>query len=302
MILCKKIIKEKAMDFRQLENFIEVAEHMSFTRAASTLYISQQGVSKSIRALEGELGVPLFYRTSSSISLTNYGVILLEMAKKMDKMYSDTLEMLSAEKRNNRSKIRIGICNGAVNYLPFNLLAEFSAEHPGTELDIEEGDDYAVDRMLLDGTIDIGFCTEPIDEEKLIVHHSKVNTVYFMLGENHPLANEESIDLRQMKDSNFITFGTDNKGHMNFIERCHKAGFSPKIGIVTKDMSLIKDMIRRDMGVGIYVGKPETEIPGIRLIPDKLHGWEFKTHICTSTAHGMNSEEDALLKILKTWK
>lgn len=64
---------ELLVDFRQLETFVEVCEQMSFTKAASNLYISQQGVSKSIKTLEDELGVSLFLRTNSSISLTNYG-------------------------------------------------------------------------------------------------------------------------------------------------------------------------------------------------------------------------------------
>ena len=49
------------MDFRQLENFIEVSEQMSFTKAANNLYISQQGLSKSIKALEDELRMLLNY-------------------------------------------------------------------------------------------------------------------------------------------------------------------------------------------------------------------------------------------------
>ena len=79
------------MDFRQLETFVEVCEQMSFTKAASNLYISQQGVSKSIKTLEDELGAPLFLRTNSSITLTNYGVILLRYAEELVRGYTKVL-------------------------------------------------------------------------------------------------------------------------------------------------------------------------------------------------------------------
>ena len=84
------------MDFRQLETFVEVCEQMSFTKAASNLYISQQGVSKSIKTLEDELGAPLFLRTNSSISLTNYGVILLRYAEELVRGYTKVLTEINA--------------------------------------------------------------------------------------------------------------------------------------------------------------------------------------------------------------
>ena len=80
------------MDFRQLETFVEVCEQMSFTKAASNLYISQQGVSKSIKTLEDELGVSLFLRMNSSISLTNYGVILQRYAEDLVNNYTKSLQ------------------------------------------------------------------------------------------------------------------------------------------------------------------------------------------------------------------
>lgn len=86
------------MDFRQLENFIEVSRQMSFTKAAKNLYISQQGISKSIKSLEEELGILLFYRTSSSIVLTEYGSCLLTYAQNMDILYKKRLMILSISK------------------------------------------------------------------------------------------------------------------------------------------------------------------------------------------------------------
>ncbi|MEI3101392.1 MAG: LysR family transcriptional regulator [Oscillospiraceae bacterium] len=54
------------MDIKQLEYFVEVCRYMSFTKAAANQYISQQGMSKSIKRLEEELGIALFRRSSSS--------------------------------------------------------------------------------------------------------------------------------------------------------------------------------------------------------------------------------------------
>ncbi|MGL5930437.1 MAG: LysR family transcriptional regulator [Dermatophilaceae bacterium] len=64
-------------ELRQLRVFVAVAEELNFTRAARRLHLGQQGVSKSVRALERELGVPLLRRTTREVSLTAAGKALL---------------------------------------------------------------------------------------------------------------------------------------------------------------------------------------------------------------------------------
>lgn len=69
------------MDIRQIEYFSEVAKHLSFTKAASTLHVSQPSISKAIQNLEAELGVPLFYRSSKQLELTDAGRAVLVNAQ-----------------------------------------------------------------------------------------------------------------------------------------------------------------------------------------------------------------------------
>ena len=126
------------MDFRQLENFIEVSEQMSFTKAANNLYISQQGLSKSIKALEDELGVRLFYRTGSLLSLTNYGAILLPRAKEMVQGYKTLLDEVSIEKSSMKKTVQVGLTRGMVTFLPSQLLASYAKNHPDVKLSIQD--------------------------------------------------------------------------------------------------------------------------------------------------------------------
>lgn len=64
------------MELKQLSYFIQIINDKSFSQAAKNLYLTQQAVSKAIRNLEEELGVPLFYRHASGLELTEYGIIL----------------------------------------------------------------------------------------------------------------------------------------------------------------------------------------------------------------------------------
>ena len=65
------------MDIRQIEYFVEVAKQLSFTKAAATLHVSQPSISKAIQNFEAELGVPLFYRSSKRLELTDAGQAVL---------------------------------------------------------------------------------------------------------------------------------------------------------------------------------------------------------------------------------
>ena len=212
------------MDFRQLETFVEVCEQMSFTKAASNLYISQQGVSKSIKTLEDELGVSLFLRTNSSISLTNYGVILQRYAEDLVNNYTKVLTEINTEKNRDRNGITLGFPNGIANYFPAEIFETYLKSHPNVRISIREYADTEVDEALVRGDIDIGFCVVPVDKEKLNIQHTHNMNLYFMLSEAHPLAGEASLDLRQLKNDSFIAMGDEGKGRTSFLERCRKAG------------------------------------------------------------------------------
>ena len=68
------------MDFHHLKYFTEVADKKSFSKAARTLHISQSAISRTIKALEEELGVVLFMRNAKAVELTDAGAIFLTHA------------------------------------------------------------------------------------------------------------------------------------------------------------------------------------------------------------------------------
>ena len=75
------------MDFHHLKYFVEVADQKSFSKAARNLHISQSAISRTIKALEDELGVVLFMRNAKSVELTDGGTIFLTHAKRVVFMF-----------------------------------------------------------------------------------------------------------------------------------------------------------------------------------------------------------------------
>lgn len=289
------------MDIRQIEYFVEVCRCMSFTKAAENLYISQQGMSQSIKRLESELGIRLFNRTTSSLELTQYAQCFLPYAKELMRNYRLARGKLISLQRINAGQLRVGIAHGLVNIMPANLFAEYSRDNPELTVSLSEYSDFELDNALAESKVDIALCVMPVDESVITPHHVHHENTYYMLSEKHRLANLKYLNLPELKDELFMGFGPDNKGHFVFAERCRRAGFEPKFGTVSQDMNLIEEMCRNNMGIAFYVGDPDKHIPGIRIIPDQNMDWPYETAVCTNRGETVSKAANRFIEIMKNW-
>ncbi|MEV0562314.1 LysR substrate-binding domain-containing protein [Dactylosporangium sp. NPDC050588] len=147
------------MELRHLVYFVTVAEERNFSRAAQRLRVVQSGVSAAIRALERELGTPLFERTSQRVALTDAGMALLPAARATIDAAQAARDAVDEVRGGLRGTVRIGtlISVGFVD-LP-GLLGQFRAEHPGVDLRMRAAPtgSAGLARALLDGELDVAF-------------------------------------------------------------------------------------------------------------------------------------------------
>ena len=104
------------MDIKQLKTFIAVADARSFLKAADSLYVTRQALSKTIDQLEDELGVELFFRTQKGANMTPAGIYLYPRAAQLinefDRLKTDTINM----SRSYKPKIKICLSIGIYDY------------------------------------------------------------------------------------------------------------------------------------------------------------------------------------------
>lgn len=96
------------MLYRQIQIFLEVANCLNFTRAAENLYMTQQAVTKQIAALEKEIGVPLFYRTTRTVALTETGQILRDDFSDINRRIETSIEKVRGLEKGKRKSMAIG--------------------------------------------------------------------------------------------------------------------------------------------------------------------------------------------------
>ena len=131
------------MDLKQLEYFVAVAAEQSFTRAARRLHIVQSGLSAAIRALEDDLGVTLFTRTTRRVDLTAIGRAFLVEAQRVLELAAQARRVVAQMQGLQRGTLSIGLIKGLAPLIDVSeLLGRFRGETPNIEI-----------RLISDGTL-----------------------------------------------------------------------------------------------------------------------------------------------------
>jgi DNA-binding transcriptional LysR family regulator len=177
------------LDLRKLRYFVAVADKLHFGRAADELHIAQPVLSRQIRALEQDLGTPLFTRDSHGVALTDAGRQLLTDAGPLLASTHAVRRRVTVAARGSQ-RLMVGFRAG-IAVTP--AVRQFATQHPDVVVDMQriEWDDQAP--MLLDGRIDVGYVRLPIDEAGLRVTPLYTEPRVAVLPIGHRLAGKEQI-------------------------------------------------------------------------------------------------------------
>jgi DNA-binding transcriptional LysR family regulator len=265
------------MDIKTLKYFLEICKYGSFSKAAKNLYISQQGLSKSISTLEKEINVPLFYRNSNGSELTKYGEYLKDKAISIVYQFdilSDGIKEIAA---NDKDFLKIGVSYGILNSFSMDIFDEFKDIYPNIELSIEEYTDFECEEAIFNNKIDLGFSISHIDNNKFDYKQLKSENLYALISKLHTLSTKDFIDFKDLKNEKIIISSKYSKVYHNFLIKCLENDFDPNIVMETKEMILIHDLSKRNEGIGISINFAHTPNCKINYIPfkDSSFSWDI---------------------------
>ncbi len=171
------------LNLKQLETFVTIVECGSFTKAASRLFLAQSTVSSHIQILESALGLILFRRDSKrNVTLTPDGQRIYQFAKDILARCAILEESLNDE---NKSQLFIGASTVPSEAIIPKLIHQFSREHPESCFVVKSGDSETIQKMLLDGTIAIGFVGSS-DNRQELVYERVAEDRFVMITPNLP--------------------------------------------------------------------------------------------------------------------
>ncbi len=243
------------MDIRHLAYFSEVAKHLSFTKAATTLHVSQPSISKAIKQIEEELDVPLFYR-SKQLELTDAGKAVLINAKHVLEAFQNLTTELTDILELKKGEIKIGIPPIVGPAFFSKLISKYKETYPYIEIILTEVGSKKIKEGIEDGSLDIGLiCNLPISISKFTTMNVIQDPLMLIVHKQNPLANYKEVDLSDLKNEQFILYQQDFTLHDRIIEECSKRGYYPKIVCNSSQKDFMLEMVQAKLGIALLPGK-----------------------------------------------
>lgn len=202
------------MELRQLEYFRELCRHKSISAAARSLYISQQGLSKSVAALERELGVTLVERDGGGLRLTEEGEYLREQCERIVGQAEETRTHFQRLAARPHQALRVVLTSGTDLLLPQAFWSGFSAAQPNVRLQVTQRLAEDCERDLLRGEADAALANLPVDREKFRWLELAESPVYAIVPLHHPLAEEKRLTLEQLEGVPLVMTADQYRGFL----------------------------------------------------------------------------------------
>jgi DNA-binding transcriptional LysR family regulator len=242
------------LDTRRLNAFVAVAEELHFGRAARRLHVSQPPLSLSIRALEAELGVRLFQRTSRRVELTQAGQVLLDEARVILQRLHEARLRTAEAGRGELGTLDIGFITPVVYSVLPDLLRQFRARFPGVRLTLREATgDVQLDELLR-GALSVGFVAAPVPDARLSHVTVLREPLVAALPRAHVLGRRKGpIGLAALGTEPFIAFPRTSAPGLfdEIVTFCRSAGFSPRIEQEAVQSQTIVGLVSAGLGVAI---------------------------------------------------
>ena len=237
------------MDFDQLETFLEVARHASFSRAAEKRFRTQPAISAQIRGLEEEVGAQLFDRSGGKVSLTAAGKEFHKYVEEALESRKQMLTQLAEMQRIPGGEIVVGANEGTCLYVLPEVFAEFKKQYAGVAVNISRAESTRILESVIDNSVDFGVVSLPVSDNRLTVVPIHRDELVVIAAPRHPLARMKSVPIAEAARHPLLL---PKAGHTRdalediFFERRLK----PTTSMELDSSELLKRFAAADVGVG----------------------------------------------------
>jgi DNA-binding transcriptional LysR family regulator len=254
-------------DLRQLRTFVAVAEELNFTRAAERLHLAQQAVSKSVRQLEDELGVPLLERTTRDVRLTAAGAALLETGRDALAAADAAFTRARDVGRGLSGTVRVGLTPAvgpAVHEELLHVLRDGSPELGVSAVEVRPRD---VARLLREREVDLVMGRVSADEPEIDSASLRPTPAVLGVPATHRLAGAESATMADLDGERMLIWSSPGTPFTDMLlARVHAAGarVEPVVARVTGGLAMT-ELADNDAVALLPAGSPQTA--GVTQVP-----------------------------------
>ncbi|MGI6011141.1 MAG: LysR family transcriptional regulator [Ruminococcus sp.] len=239
------------MNIQELEYFKIICREKSITKAARQLYITPQGLSKTLKNLELELQTTLLNRNTSGVTLTETGQYLSDHIDSiLDNYYSVRHGIQKITQRQNHV-IDLLSAYGILRLVTPDCITAFREKYPHIIVHYREYPDKQLERLFAAQEGNVAFTIGPADFSPWVATKLESFQVRLLVNRNHPLSQKSSVTIQDLKQEPIYLESSEFQIHHMFLQKCRDAGFTPNIIFETSGFSLCHKMARENKGISL---------------------------------------------------
>ncbi len=267
-----RIMHNRFMELRQIEAFVSVVKHKTFTLASDHLSLTQPAVTRAVGSLESELGTKLLDRMGRTVALTASGESFLPYAESMLRMADESKRCVADVQDGNAGRLSLASSGTIAAYMLPSILRDFGLRYPKVKLELHTAPSAQVFEMVVGGEVDCGLVMDIRSADGISTQViSNYSHVLITSREFHQEISDQNELVLAEKISNYelitMQLGSTLRSQVETI--LSQSGVKPKIGLIVDNVETIKRMVRAGLGVAI--------LPDLSVREESLNG-ELSVH------------------------
>ncbi|MFE6779726.1 LysR family transcriptional regulator [Streptomyces sp. NPDC057702] len=241
-------------DSRHIHTFREVLHAGSYSGAARSLGYTQPAITQQMKALERDVGTPLFTRVGRRMRLTEAGEALARHADVILDTIAEAQQQMDAITRLRAGRVRVCAFPSASATLVPEVVARLATGHPGVRVELLEGEPPESLGRLVRGECDItlAFTYPGLHEEvpdEVVEVRLFEDQLTILLPAGHPLARRRAVRLVDLAEERWIAGCL--RCRANFLHECAEQGFAPDIAFTSDDNLVVQSLVAAGVGAAM---------------------------------------------------
>jgi DNA-binding transcriptional LysR family regulator len=235
------------MQLRTLRAFVEVVRQGGFSQAAKVVFATQSTVSKAVKQLEDEIGVPLLDRIGHRSVLTVAGEVVFRRGLKILVEHDDLAAELSELQGLRHGALRLGLPALSSNtFAP--LFMVYRERYPGIDIRLVEHGSGRLEDILRAGEIDVAASLLPVSDD-FEWQEVQRERLMVLVSAGHTLARQAQVDLLGLRNEPFLLFEPGFALNRLILDACRKRGFEPTVAARSSQVDFIVELVATGLGI-----------------------------------------------------
>ncbi len=238
------------MDFGQIEAFVQVSAHNSFSRAAEVLQLTQPSITARIQSLEREVSEELFERGGRGVRLTDAGHVLLPYAERILQTLAEGRDAIDDVRNVQLGSLHLGSALTISTYVLPHILHAFRSRYAGVDVSVRTGRSEQVLAMLQADEVQVGL-VRTLSHPDIETVHLYDDEIVLAVYPDHPFAAKGSTTVEDAASEPIVLFdrGSSYFGLIHSFFR--QAGVVPNVAMELDSLEATKRMVEEGLGIAL---------------------------------------------------